>query len=159
MRNLVKTLFTIAALLVGSVAHAQNGVATFSWVAPTQRVDNTALPASDIVSYTITSTYCQGTAPNYTMGTTVLGTTTVAGNLTAFTKSDLTIDSGTQAHCFTLTTVAKQYTTVSGVTTQSGTVSSDPSAVVWKKITAPGTTPAPTAISAKPDPATGFAVK
>ena len=159
MRNLIKILFTVAALLVGSVAHAQNGVAVFSWLAPTQRVDNTALPASDIVSYTITSTYCQGTAPNYTMGTTVLSTATVAGNLTTYTKSDLTIDTATSVHCFTMTTVAKQYTTTNGVTTQSGTVNSDPSAVVWKKIVAPGAAPSPNTVSAKPDPVTGFAVK
>jgi hypothetical protein len=156
MRNLNKLILTAAALLFCAVSHAQNGVATFSWVAPTQRVDNTALPASDIVSYTLTSAYCVGTAPNYTMGA-VLGTTTIPGNVTTFTKSDFTLDTGATVHCFTLTTVAKDYTTTNGVTTQTGTINSDPSAIVFKKMVAPGTQT--TVISAKPDPATGFAVK
>lgn len=158
MRNLNKLLLTAAALLFCAVSHAQNGVATFSWVAPTQRVDNTALTASDIVSYTLTSAYCVGTAPNYTMGA-LLGTTTIPGNVTTFTKSDFTLDTGATVHCFTLTTVAKQYTTTNGVTTQTGTVNSDPSIVVSKKIVAPGSAPTPSTVSAKPDPASGFSVK
>ena len=156
MRHSIKIFATLALLCASTVAFAQTGTGTFSWVAPTQRTDNTALPASDIVSYTLTSAYCVGTAPNYTMGA-VLGTTTILGNVTTFTKSDFTLDTGATVHCFTLTTVAKNYTTTNGVTTQTGTLESAPSAIVFKKMVAPGTVT--TTISAKPDPATGFTVK
>lgn len=49
------TLAIIAAIaLVKNVVHAAGPSYTISWQAPTQYIDNTALPATDIAFYTVT---------------------------------------------------------------------------------------------------------
>ena len=149
MRALTRTL-AVVALAIGltSVAHAQNGVAVFSWVPPTQYTDNTPIPAGDLTGYVITATRCAGTAPNYTMGTSTMGTTTVSGGtLTTYTKSDLTIDGAGQVHCFTMHAVSATH----GISAES--------AVVYKAIVAPGTTPPVTSATAKPAVPSSFSVK
>ena len=133
MKPMLRLLTALAALLVVSTALAQTGTATLSWVAPTQRTDNTLLLPGEVTNFVISWGQCGGTAPNYTMPSTVTSVT-IAGNLTTYTVTGLTTG-WTMPHCFAMVSVS-----ASGA----GPASTPP---VWKMIEAP------------PKSASGLAIK
>lgn len=120
MKTMLAVLFLV---FVCSIAHAQTGTATVSWVAPTTYTDNTPIPAGDLTGYVVTWSKCGGTSPNYTM-TAATGTASVAAPALSFT--DTTLDTTwTVPHCFTVAAVSK------------AKGNSAASAVVYKQIVAP----------------------
>ena len=93
MKKVIIACLMVVALF--SIAYAA-GTATVTWTAPTQYVDGTALPASDIAVFTV----YHGTAPgNYTEKVTVLGTA-------AKTYAYSSLPTGTHYFTVTATTIA-----------------------------------------------------
>lgn len=104
MKTTLRLLTALAALLVASAALAQTGTATVSWTAPTQRTDGTALLPGEVTGYVISWGQCAGSAPNWTMPTSVT-TATVAGTVTSYTTTTLTTTWATP-HCFSVASVS-----------------------------------------------------
>lgn len=125
-------VFALCIGLLAGLANAQTGVATVSWVAPTQNTDGSAIPAGELTGYTVNWSQCAGTAPAYTMGT-ISGTASVAASALSYATSTLTT-TWTVPHCFT---VIANATVTDPTTGLPKAVSSVPSAVVFKQITAP----------------------
>ena len=131
---------TLALLMLGTIiglslaipAQAQTGVATLTWVNPTQHVDNTPLAAGELTGSLIEWSQCVGTAPAYTMGT-ITGSATVGPGITTYTNTTLST-SWTIPHCFTVKATASATVTDpnTGLPVVQNTVSDPSSPPVWK---------------------------
>lgn len=109
MKKLGSALFTLCAALVlfaGAHVFAAGTTANLSWTAPTSYSDGTALPASDIASYTLAWT---ATSPFAKAGT-------VSAASSALTATVSTLTCGTYNFTITVTTTATAYSPNSSAT-------------------------------------------
>lgn len=149
---LIGAVATLCVLAFPGLVQAQTGIATVSWVGPTQYTDGTAIGPGELTGYTINWSQCSGTAPNYVMGA-QSGTASVSATATSYTNNTLTT-TWTIPHCFTVVANAtKQAPDPTTGIVGPVNVSSVPSAVVFKLITPPAPPPAkaktPTSVAVK----------